>query len=108
MIVVLLFILPSKEYPEGVNWYYPWYIYLNPLCPEIYPVLYLANYLLAYLTLLMGDCRLFSGYFQYNRYMYIFCGFLKEYKDDFACINADFSDLGYHSARKGAATLCAS
>ena len=47
-------------------------MYSKQLCPETFPVVDLNNYVLAYPTLLQGNCRLFSGYSQYNHFMHIF------------------------------------
>ena len=54
-----------------------WHIYLNPLCPDTFPVISRANYVLTYPTLLKGCYLLFPGDYQYNRFMRILCGVLK-------------------------------
>ena len=51
---------------------------------------------------LEGGCHLFPGESQYNHFTIIF-EMLKENKDEFISMNVNFSDLGSHSARKGAA-----
>ena len=105
---IIIYFPHSKGYQEGVNNNDPWNVYSNPLYPEICPVLDSSNYVLAYPTLFKGGCRLFPGYFQYNGFMNMFRGVLKEHKNEFVALIVDVSDLVSHSAHKGAATLCAS
>ena len=72
---IMIYFTNSKVYQEGVKFNKPWNIYLDPLCPEICPVLDLDNDVLVYPTFLKGGFFLFPGYLQYNRFMRIFCNF---------------------------------
>ena len=89
-----------KGYQEGVNRKIPCNIYYNPLSPEYFPVLNFDNYVLLYPTLIKGDFFCPLG-------IYFFVVFLKNVRMSFSP-NVYLPSLGYHSALKGAAMLCAS
>ena len=98
----------SKSDQEGVHHKDPWHIYSNPLVPDICPILSFAKYILSYPTVLKGDCRLFSGSHQYSRFNKILHRVLYDNEEIMAAIGCDIKEIGTHSIRKGAATLCAS
>ena len=50
-----------KGYQEGVNRNEPWHICSNSICPEIFPVFALSNYMLTYPASLKGYFHLFPG-----------------------------------------------
>jgi hypothetical protein len=86
---------------------HPWHVYANPLVPEICPVLALARYLLAHPNVLKGNCKLFEGVSQYERFSNIFTDIIKSNETEFASIGITAGDFGTHSIRKGAATFVA-
>ena len=86
----------------------PWHIYLSPFCPEFFPVLAIAKYVLMYPNLIKGDICFFTGYSQYIFLMHIFSYVLKEYKDYFVALNVDVSSLAYQISCKGTTALYAS
>ena len=83
------------------------HVYANHINPEICPILSLGIYLMCYGV---GDTLLFPGGKQYDRYRQSMSKFLGS--EELHPILNDYglqaSDLGTHSARKGAASYCSS
>jgi hypothetical protein len=95
----------SKTDQEGVrNVDHPWHVYANPLEPEICLVLSLARYLTCHPHILKGNCKLFEGVSQYERYNSIFKQVVKDNPDVFLPLGITLRDFGTHSIRKGAIT----
>ena len=85
----------------------PRHVYANPYNPAICPILTLITYLLV--TPPSADTALFPGTQQYNRYNKYLRALL-ERKREYIMRNygIDVSDIGAHSARKGASTYLTS
>ena len=84
---------------------HPCHVYANPLVPEICPMLALARYLIVHPNVMQGNCKLFEGSSQYERFSNIFSDLIKLNKREFASIGISASEFGTHSIRKGAATF---
>ena len=105
---LIVYLKKSKTDQEGANGKIPFHLYANPLSPEICPVLALGLYLVNNPGLLVENGKLFAGEHQYNRYSQILNLTIKNNEDEFKRIGVKVSQIGTHSARKGAATLAAS
>lgn len=105
---LIFFFGKSKTNQTGERSEDPWHVYANPHNPEICPVLAMAKYLLGNTSLLQGDCQLFPGSSQYNRFLKIFHKVIASDVEGFKSLGVNPGDLGCHSARKGAITMCSS
>ena len=72
----------------------PWQVYSNQKNPELCPVLALAKYLLSNPDLLNGNCPLFTGKNQYERFIKIFHRVIHENKETFYIIGVGGHTLG--------------
>jgi hypothetical protein len=83
------------------------HVYANPINPEICPILSLGIYLMSFGV---GERLLFPGGKQYDRYRQSMSKFLasEELVSILNDYGLDSSDIGTHSARKGAASYCSS
>jgi len=100
----------TKTDQEGKkNIDHPWHLYANPTNPYICCVLAMARLFMANPTILSGNCPLFEGTAQYERFNQIFLKIVKspEHRDTFAAFGMPPEDFGTHSIRKGAVTLVA-
>ena len=78
-----------------------WHVYSNPKNPELFPFLALARYLLSHPDLLNGNCPLFPGNNQYNRFIKIFQRFIHDNKEKFYILGMEENSLVSHSCQKG-------
>jgi hypothetical protein len=104
---ILFDIGTTKTDQEGTrNIDHPWHVYSNNECPYICPVLALARYLIDKPHILAGNCPLFEGSGQYDRYNNILSDIVssKEHKDTFVSLGMLPQNFGTHSIRKGAVT----
>ena len=104
---LVIFFAKSKTNQDGVDSNIPWRIHANPFEPSICPVHSLAVYLFTNPPLLCGDCKLFPGKRQYNRYTDIISRLIADNLDHLAQFG-NVHNLGAHSIRKGAATYACS
>ena len=105
---IVIYFAHTKCDQEGLKRDEPWHIYANPLNPTICPVLAMARYLLSNEEILKEKSKLFPGTKQYDRYSKYMKTFFAKNKELFLARDMDVSELGSHSARKGAATYCLS
>jgi hypothetical protein len=104
---ILFDIGTTKTDQEGTrNIDHPWHVYSNNECPYICPVLALARYLIDKPHVLAGNCPLFEGSGQYDRYSNILADIVssKEHRDTFISLGIIPEHFGTHSIRKGAVT----
>ena len=88
---------------------HPWHVYANPLMPEICPVLAMGRYIICNPTILSGQCDLFEGSSQYDRFNKIFNDIVDhdDHRQSFISLGIPPEYFGTHSIRKGAVTLVA-
>ena len=96
----------TKTDQEGTkNIDHPWHVYANPIDPAVCPLLALSRHIMVHPTILTGQCNLFEGMSQYERFNRIFNDVVIEYREDFVALGICPEDFGTHSIRKGAATF---
>ena len=97
----------TKTDQEGTkNIDHPWHVYANPQNPYICTVLAMARHLMCNPTILNGQCDLFEGSSQYERFNKIFIDIINddEYREVFTSLGMPPDHFGTHSIRKGAVT----
>ena len=88
----------SKCNQDGTaNIDHPWHVYANPLMPEVCPVLALGSYLLVHPNILKGQCKLFEGISQYERFSHLFLSIIKDNEVEFKSIGLCANEFGTHS-----------
>jgi hypothetical protein len=97
----------TKTDQEGTkNIDHPWHVYANNECAYICPVLALARHLITNPKILVGNCPLFEGSGQYDRYNHILNEIVSsdEHRNMFVALGMPPQHFGTHSIRKGAVT----
>ena len=95
----------TKTDQEGKkNIDHPWHVYSNPEYPEICPFLAMVCHLIYDPTIINGQCHLFEGSGQYERFNRIFLEIVghPKYRQIFIALGMTPEDFGTHSIRKGA------
>ena len=98
---------PTKGDQEGTKHVdHPFHIYSVPEEPAICPVLAFCKYLLCNPTILNGECMMFDGASQYERFNNILRDIVHspEHRNTFVDLGIDPQYFGTHSIRKGALT----
>ena len=87
----------------------PWHVYSNPEYSEICQFLAMACHLICDPTILNGQCHLFEGSGQYERFNIIFLEIVghPKYRQIFIALGIPPEDFGTHFIRKGAVTFVA-
>jgi hypothetical protein len=100
----------SKGHQDGEDHCGPWHVwYANHYKRQMCPVLALARYMFMFPNVLSGNCALFEGKDQYNRYPKIFSRIVsKNMAATLESLGVKEGDLGTHSSCKGVATIFAS
>ncbi len=104
---ILFDIGKTKTDQEGTkNIDHPWHVYSNNECAYICPVLALARHLITNPKILAGNCSLFEGSAQYDRYNHILHDIVSsnEHRNTFVALGMPPQHFGTHSIRKGAVT----
>ena len=78
---------------------HPWHCYANPIVPEICIVLAIGRYLICNPTILAGQCDLFEGSSQYERFNKIYNDIINDdrYRDEFVSLGIPPEFFGTHS-----------
>ena len=105
---ILLCFVKSKTNQHGNKFEEPWYVYSKPDFIYLCPILSLAKYLLSQPNLLKGECKLFPGYNQYERFMRISHKVIKYHIGEFRVLGVEKGSLGSHLFRKGVIKLVSS
>ena len=97
----------TKKLQKNID--HPWHVYSNPEYPEICPFLAMACHLICDPTILNGQCHIFEGSWQYERFNRIFLKIMghPKYRHRFIALGMPPEDFGTHSIRKGAVTFVA-
>ncbi len=107
---LLVYLGPTKGDQDGSKHTdHPWHIYSVPDKPEICPCIAFAEYLMSNPMVLDGECKVFDGASQYERYNNIMRDIVRsdEYCDAFKKLGLSPDHFGTHSIRKGAITHAA-
>ncbi|KAL3769767.1 hypothetical protein ACHAWO_011295 [Cyclotella atomus] len=107
---LLVHLGPSKGDQDGSKHAdHPWHIYSVPQEPAICPVLAFSKYLVTHPHVLTGDCKVFDGSSQYERFNTIMREIVRsdEHAATFVSLGIKPEFFGTHSLRKGAITFAA-
>ena len=87
----------------------PWHVYYNPEYPENFTYLYMACHLIFDPTIINGQCHLFEGLGQYERFNIIFLEIVghPKYHHLFIALGMPPEDFETHSIIKGVVTFVA-
>ena len=87
----------------------PWNVYSDPEYPETCPFLAMDCHLICDTTILNGQCHIFEGSGQYERFNIIFLEIVvhPKYLQLFIALGIPPEDFGTHFIRKGAVTFVA-
>ena len=99
-----------KSDPKGEEREIPRHVYSNPLIPAVCPLRALSSYLMVFPDILNEGVRVFpGGDDQKKRFNRLFNECLERNSEDFMTkLGVDYTEIGTHSIRKGAATYCCS
>ena len=93
----------KRDQENAKNIDHPWHVYANPIDPAACPLHALSRHIMIHPTSFAGQCNLFEGKYQYERFNRIFNDVVPEYREDFVALRICPEDFGTHSIRKGAA-----
>ena len=87
----------------------PWHVYYNTEYPEIFPFLAMACHLICDPKILNGQCHIFDGSGQYERFNGIFLEIVghPKYRHIFIALGMQPEYFGTNSIRKGEVTFVA-
>ena len=91
----MLYFSKTRNYQSGDKSGDPWHVLSNPNNPELCSVLALAKYILSNPYLLNGNCPLFTGKNQYDRFIKIFHRVIHENKETFYILGVEEHLLGF-------------